>query len=71
MLATKGLTLDDFENTQKASDAADVLVNAFEAKYPSRLPLHPDQIFPDMPLLDSFWYAEYTGIHGCTSLLHM
>ena len=71
MLATKGLTFDDFENTQKAKEAADVLVNAFKAKYPSKLPLHPDQIFPDMPVLDSFWYAEDTGIQGCTSLLHM
>ena len=71
VLATKGLTFDDFENTQKAKEAADVSVNAFKEEYPSKLPLHPDQIFPDMPVLDSFWYAEYTGTHGCTSLLHM
>ena len=71
MLASKGLTPEDFEDKQKASEAADVLVKAFQSKHPSVLALHPDKIFPDIPMLDSFWYAEYTGIQGCTSLMHI
>ena len=71
MLASKGLTPEDFEDKEKANEATDVLVNAFKAKHPSKLALHPDKIFPDHSMLDSFWYAEYTGIQGCTSLLHM
>jgi hypothetical protein len=62
VLVTKGLDFSDFASTEEAYKAADVLIAKFQERFPDKVALHPDQSpAPDMPQLDSFWYAEYKG----------
>jgi len=62
VLVTKGLDISDFGSTEEAYKAADIVIARFKERFPDKVALHPDQSpAPDMPQLDSFWYAEYKG----------
>ena len=63
-MATKGLTVQDFQTQEEAFKAADDLIKLFQEMYPDLKEKHPDQLFPDMPQLDSFWFAEFKGMQG-------
>ena len=68
MLATKGLVIADFPGVKEAYAAADELIKEFQIQHPRLEGLHPTKLYPDMPMLDAFWFAEFTGILCSTSL---
>ena len=68
MLATKGLVIADFAGVKEAYAAADELIKEFQIQHPRLEGLHPTKLYPDMPMLDAFWFAEFTGILCSTSL---
>ena len=68
MLATKGLVIADFPGVKEANAAADELIKEFQIQHPRLEGLHPTKLYPDMPMLDAFWFAEFTGILCSTSL---
>ena len=61
VLATKGLGFEDFATTAEANAAADALIQQFQEKFPGKVAAHPDQLYPNTPQLDHFWYAEFKG----------
>ena len=65
ILATKNLNVSNFASAQEASDAADQLVQLQARLKPELLELFPAKLFPNMPVLDQFYYINEKGICVC------
>jgi hypothetical protein len=66
IMACHKLERDHFDTMKKFLEAADVMVSALKAAFPSIEVKHPDILVPGQPLLDQFWY--YTD-HGTMASL--
>ena len=62
VLQTKGLTESDFKDTTEAFAAADAVIAQYQTAFPKKREYNPDIIFPQMPQLDQFWFADFKGI---------
>ena len=56
--------MNDFESTEAAFKACDVLLNEFYEHHPEMLEKHPKKVYEGQPLLDQFWFADFKGIWG-------
>lgn len=58
------LKVEHFKDQEQAFKAADLIVATQREKFPAIASHYPDQIVPQMPILDLFYYASHKGTWG-------
>ena len=61
ILATKKLDFSDFKDEAEGKDAADKLVEVFNAANPEQARMNPPRLFEGYWKLDEFFFAVCTG----------